>query len=235
MAIIYGTRGLGGACHRHRHAAGDRRRAMAFSGWAQAPAATPFPFPWRCWAPAIWWAFRSASPWLLGIAIAWAGAVPLITAMTPDHGVALGDFVTTHLAHPGAFHRRRRHGGGGDLVPGPHHGADPGRPEGSAGANASWRWAIGDQTDRDISFNWMVALTVAATALSDLLVWRFASDAGLGGNALGIAALSIPIMLVFGFIVAAICGYMAGLIGSSNSPISGVGILAVVGCSASCW
>ena len=38
-------------------------------------------------------------------------------------------------------------------------------------------------------------------------------------------------MLVFGFIVAAICGYMAGLIGSSNSPISGVGILAVTGCS----
>ena len=36
-------------------------------------------------------------------------------------------------------------------------------------------------------------------------------------------------MLLFGFIVAAICGYMAGLIGSSNSPISGVGILAVVG------
>jgi len=29
--------------------------------------------------------------------------------------------------------------------------------------------------------------------------------------------------------VSAICGYMAGLIGSSNSPISGVGILAVVG------
>jgi putative OPT family oligopeptide transporter len=38
-------------------------------------------------------------------------------------------------------------------------------------------------------------------------------------------------MLLFGFLIAAICGYMAGLIGSSNSPISGVGILAVVGCS----
>ena len=35
-----------------------------------------------------------------------------------------------------------------------------------------------------------------------------------------------------GFIVAAICGYMAGLIGSSNSPVSGVGILAIVTCSA---
>jgi putative OPT family oligopeptide transporter len=76
-----------------------------------------------------------------------------------------------------------------------------------------------------------VALTVTAVALSAVLVWRFASDADLGGNALGLAALSVPIMLVFGFIVAAICGYMAGLIGSSNSPISGVGILAVTGCA----
>ena len=32
-------------------------------------------------------------------------------------------------------------------------------------------------------------------------------------------------------IIAAVCGYMAGLIGASNSPISGVGILSVVGIS----
>jgi putative OPT family oligopeptide transporter len=37
------------------------------------------------------------------------------------------------------------------------------------------------------------------------------------------------LILAGGFFVSAICGYMAGLIGSSNSPISGVGILAVVG------
>ena len=35
-------------------------------------------------------------------------------------------------------------------------------------------------------------------------------------------------MVLIGFAVAAICGYMAGLIGSSNSPVSGVGILAIV-------
>lgn len=34
--------------------------------------------------------------------------------------------------------------------------------------------------------------------------------------------------MVIGFAVAAICGYMAGLIGSSNSPVSGVGILAII-------
>jgi len=35
--------------------------------------------------------------------------------------------------------------------------------------------------------------------------------------------------LVAGVVIAAVCGYMAGLIGASNSPISGVGILSVLG------
>jgi putative OPT family oligopeptide transporter len=34
-----------------------------------------------------------------------------------------------------------------------------------------------------------------------------------------------------GFLVAAACGYMAGLIGSSNSPVSGLAILTVLGAS----
>ena len=34
---------------------------------------------------------------------------------------------------------------------------------------------------------------------------------------------------VMSFLVSAVCGYMAGLIGSSNSPLSGIGILAVIG------
>ena len=34
-----------------------------------------------------------------------------------------------------------------------------------------------------------------------------------------------------GFLIAGVCGYMAGLIGASNSPISGVGILSVVLCA----
>jgi putative OPT family oligopeptide transporter len=167
----------------------------------------------------------------LGIAIAWAGAVPLITAVTPDHGMALGDFVIT------VWRTQVRFIGAGAMsvaaiwslvrTIGPIVG---GLKE--VFAERKIVLGRGDQTDRDISFNCIVGLTVAAIVLSTLLVWRFASDAALGGAAIGIAAVSIPIMVIFGFIIAAICGYMAGLIGSSNSPISGVGILAVVGCSA---
>src|SRR5205807_4954442 len=42
-------------------------------------------------------------------------------------------------------------------------------------------------------------------------------------------ALSIIYTLIAGVVIAAVCGYMAGLIGASNSPISGVGILSVLG------
>ena len=36
-------------------------------------------------------------------------------------------------------------------------------------------------------------------------------------------------VVIAGFMVSAVCGYMAGLIGSSNSPVSGMAILAVLG------
>jgi putative OPT family oligopeptide transporter len=36
-------------------------------------------------------------------------------------------------------------------------------------------------------------------------------------------------IVLMSFFVSSVCGYMAGLIGSSNSPLSGIGILAVIG------
>jgi putative OPT family oligopeptide transporter len=39
----------------------------------------------------------------------------------------------------------------------------------------------------------------------------------------------VVFVTVMSFFVAVVCGYMAGLIGSSNSPLSGVGILVVIG------
>ena len=168
---------------------------------------------------------------ILGIAVAWLGAVPLITAATPDGGMALGDFVNN------VWRTQVRFIGAGAMSVAAIWSLVRTMGPILAGlkyvlAERKMTLGQGDQTDRDISFNWMIALTVAAVLLSAILVWVFAQGAGLSGDAVGLAALSVPIMLIFGFIVAAICGYMAGLIGSSNSPISGVGILAVTGCSA---
>jgi putative OPT family oligopeptide transporter len=164
---------------------------------------------------------------LAGILIAWAGAVPILTALTPMHG-DLASFVS------GIWRNDVRFMGAGAMAVaavwsllrtvGPIIG----------GLKATMRAQGGvidlvDQTDRDMSFPAILALGIASTAICAWLVWRFSGETGLGGSAFGIALLSIPLVLAGGFFVSAICGYMAGLIGSSNSPISGVGILAVVG------
>jgi len=165
---------------------------------------------------------------LLGIAIAWVGAVPVLTALAPQQG-ELGEFVI------GVWRTQVRFIGAGAMAVAAIWSL--GRTIGPILAGLAQVAArkvttvLDDQTDRDISMPVIIGLTAASLLVSTILVWHFATEAGLGGSALGIAVLSIPIMLLFGFLVAAICGYMAGLIGSSNSPISGVGILAVVGCS----
>ena len=74
----------------------------------------------------------------------------------------------------------------------------------------------------------MAAATAAALAAIAVLTGRFAQGAGLGAALPVLVAGGVVYVMLMGFFVAAVCGYMAGLIGSSNSPVSGVGILAVL-------
>ncbi len=60
------------------------------------------------------------------------------------------------------------------------------------------------------------------------LSFTFLSGTPLASSAVKLTIVALPFILLGGFLIAAICGYMAGLIGASNSPISGVGILAIV-------
>jgi putative OPT family oligopeptide transporter len=46
-----------------------------------------------------------------------------------------------------------------------------------------------------------------------------------------LVAIGVGYVLIAGLLAAAVCGYMAGLIGSSNSPVSGIAILTVLGAS----
>ena len=164
---------------------------------------------------------------LVGILIAWAGAVPILTTITPMQG-DLTKFVM------GIWRNDVRFIGAGAMAVaavwsllrtmGPIVGGLKATMRAGGGAAGA-----SDQTDRDLSFSAILAIGLASTALSTWLVWRFSEEAGLTGGAFWVAVLSIPLVLAGGFFVSAICGYMAGLIGSSNSPISGVGILAVVG------
>lgn len=49
-----------------------------------------------------------------------------------------------------------------------------------------------------------------------------------GAGFWGLVATCVVFAFFFGFLIAAACGYMAGLVGSSSSPISGIGIIAVI-------
>jgi putative OPT family oligopeptide transporter len=62
-----------------------------------------------------------------------------------------------------------------------------------------------------------------------LVLYDFLTAGPLAQLAWPLVALGIVYVIVAGAIVAAVCGYMAGLIGASNSPVSGLGILGVVG------
>jgi putative OPT family oligopeptide transporter len=62
-----------------------------------------------------------------------------------------------------------------------------------------------------------------------LLLHGFADTNPIAANPGATIALSIIYILIAGVVIAAVTGYMAGLIGASNSPVSGVGILSVLG------
>jgi putative OPT family oligopeptide transporter len=88
--------------------------------------------------------------------------------------------------------------------------------------------ATSDDTDRDLAPTWIFVLTAACLVIAAWLAYTFARSTVLSPNAVSLTLVAVPLVLVVGFLIAGVCGYMAGLIGASNSPISGVGILSIV-------
>jgi putative OPT family oligopeptide transporter len=84
-----------------------------------------------------------------------------------------------------------------------------------------------DRTEHDIPVDQVGLVSILCILPICWLLWNFATSAGLGDHALLLTAGGIVIVVVLGFLVATVCGYMAGLIGASNSPLSGIGILVV--------
>lgn len=85
-----------------------------------------------------------------------------------------------------------------------------------------------DITQRDIPIQWVGLSVLVAMIPIGWLLWDFLQGTTLAHKSGGMVAVSVIFVLLIGLIVAAVCGYMAGLIGSSNSPISGVGIVVVL-------
>lgn len=84
------------------------------------------------------------------------------------------------------------------------------------------------RTERDTPFTFLIV--VAAVACVPLY-FAFSSALGDYENKAPIAALMTGMMLVFGFLFSSVAGYMAGLVGSSNNPVSGVTMATVIAAS----
>jgi len=84
-------------------------------------------------------------------------------------------------------------------------------------------------TERDIPIGIVTATILLSMIPIGLLLYAFGNTAPIAAEPGLTIVLSIIYTLIAGVVIAAVCGYMAGLIGASNSPISGVGILSVLG------
>jgi putative OPT family oligopeptide transporter len=85
-----------------------------------------------------------------------------------------------------------------------------------------------DRRDLDMSPMSILILGLACLGVSAYLLYGFLASTPLNASAMELTLAALPFLVIGGFLIAAVCGYMAGLIGASNSPISGVGILAIV-------
>ncbi|MDP4021327.1 oligopeptide transporter, OPT family, partial [Methylobacterium sp. NEAU 140] len=155
---------------------------------------------------------------LLGVALAWGIAVPVLTGL--GHGAA--DAVWSDEV--------RLIGAGIIAVGGIWTVASLAGPilgsvrAAVASARGGGRLADQPRQERDLPIGWVAGTALGLVLpLSALMGW-FVFQAGAGFLPLLVGTASVFAILI-GFLMAAACGYLAGLLGSSSSPISGIGIL----------
>jgi len=169
----------------------------------------------------------------VGALIAWGWGVPHYSALSGSHAA-----VAT-LAHDTWNHQIRFIGAGTILVAALWTLAKLVKPVygGLRSAMAASRLRrSGDaaslpRTERDIPIGIVGLVTLACFAPIALLLASFDSHGALNEHMALLVIGGLIYIVLMSFFVSAVCGYMAGLIGSSNSPLSGIGILAVIGAS----
>ncbi len=168
---------------------------------------------------------------LVGMLISWAGLVPALTSI---HGV--GDNVAGLVNT--TFRSEVRFIGAGTIgvaalwsllrIIGP---IVKGIRSAMAASKARQAGTELPLTERDLPIGIVGGSILALLLPVAGLLWYFSSGTAIASGIGPVIAGSLVYVLVIGVIIASVCGYMAGLIGASNSPVSGVGILAVLGAS----
>ncbi|MBX5483641.1 MAG: oligopeptide transporter, OPT family [Myxococcaceae bacterium] len=164
---------------------------------------------------------------LVGVVIAWGIAVPILSANTVmPAGMSVPDFANQVWSTQVRFI-----GAGAIAVSALWTLAKLARPVAAGLAHtlaaARRRENVGS-AERDLSPVTIGGLLLGCLLAITGLVVRFVQGTALQSQTIGLVAITLGFVLVGGFLVSAICGYLAGLVGSTNSPISGVGILAIL-------
>lgn len=165
---------------------------------------------------------------LVGVIIAWGVAVPVMTAMQGGEG-PVEEIATT------LWRTQVRFIGAGAIgiaaiwtllkLAGP---LIKGVTSALAAQRARSSNEVLDITEQDIPIKLVSLISLGVLVAIGVLLWSFTNGTPLAAQAPAIVAGGLIYVVIIGFIVAAVCGYMAGLIGSSNSPVSGVGIIAII-------
>ena len=93
--------------------------------------------------------------------------------------------------------------------------------------------AVIARSEQDLPIFIVGLVTLIMMVPAGWLLATFLQGGVLESLALPLVAVGIGYILIAGIFAAAVCGYMAGLIGSSNSPVSGIAILTILGASLS--
>ena len=167
-----------------------------------------------------------------GLVIAWGVATPVLTAMHPTAGAA-ADVATAVWSHQVRFI-----GAGAIGVAALWSLGRLARPvalgvASSLAASRKRRDTAAElpRTERDLPIGVVALVSLLCFAPLALLLWSFLAGGALAPVSGVMTLAAVAYVVVAGFFVAAACGYMAGLIGSSNSPVSGLAILSVLGAS----
>jgi putative OPT family oligopeptide transporter len=168
-----------------------------------------------------------------GVFIAWGIATPVLTMLHPAAGAA------ADVANGVWRHQVRFIGAGAigiSAIWALGRLASPVIRGVAASLAASRRLAQGDaenipRVERDIPITTVALISFACLLPLAVLFSLFLSGTALAGSTALLVIGALVYVVFAGFLVAAACGYMAGLIGSSNSPVSGLAILTVLGAS----
>src|SRR5450432_2448655 len=169
---------------------------------------------------------------LIGAFIGWGWLVPHFSGLTGDLTTAAGA-----LAQSTWSHKVRFIGAGTIGVSAIWTLLKLVKPvaSGLAGAMAASRARKAGKadtlpiTERDIPIGIVGLVTLACMLPIGWVLGYFANTSGLGDHMWTLVIGGVFYVFLMSFFVSAVCGYMAGLIGSSNSPLSGIGILVVIG------